>query len=69
MPIDMNGFDILKTSHYLDGHLDTNSSNKTVFINGSKRVLLPNGSIIKQVQILYTIFSHQVKIHKSRRLI
>ena len=66
----MNGFDILKTSHYLDGHLDTNSSNKTVFINGSKRVLLPNGSIIKQFQILYNSFKFNYKtLNKSRRLI
>ena len=51
MPIDMNGNDILKTSHYLHGYLITNLSDKTFIINGSKRVLLPSGSIIKQIQI------------------
>ena len=54
MPINMNGFDILKTSHYL--HLIINLSDKTFIINGSKRVLLPSGSIIKQIQILYNSF-------------
>ena len=56
MKIDMNGFDILKTSHYLPGYLITNLSDKTFIINGSKRVLLPCGSIIKQIQILYNYF-------------
>ena len=56
MPINMNGFDILKTSHYLHGYLITNLSDKTFIINGSKRVLLPRGSIIKQIQILYNSF-------------
>ena len=40
MPIDMNGNDILKTSHYLHGYLITNLSDKTFIINGGKRVLL-----------------------------
>ena len=56
MPIDMNGNDILKTSHYLHGYLITNLSDKTFIINGSKRVLLPSRSIIKQIQILYNSF-------------
>ena len=47
-PIDMNGNNILKTSHYLNGYLITNLSDKTFIINGRKRVLLPSGSIIKQ---------------------
>ena len=52
IPIDMNGNDILKTSHYLHGDLDTNAPDKTFTINGSKKVLLPSGSTIKQIQIL-----------------
>ena len=56
MPINMNGFDILKTSHYLHGYLIINLSDKTFIINGSKRVLLPSGSIIKEIQILYNSF-------------
>ena len=56
MPINMNGFDILKTSHSLHGYRITNLSDKTFVINGSKRVLLPNGSIIKQIQISYNSF-------------
>ena len=49
MPIDMNGNATLKKSHYLHGYLITNLSDKTFIINGSKRVLLPSGSIIKQI--------------------
>ena len=56
MPIDMNENDILKTSHYLHDYLITNLSDKTFIINGSKRVLLPSGSIIKQIQIIYNSF-------------
>ena len=56
IPIDMNGFDILKTSHYLHGYLITNLSDKTFIINGSKRVLLPSGSTIKQIKIIYNSF-------------
>ena len=56
MPINMNGFDILKTSHYLHGYLITNLFDKTIIINGSKRILLPSESIIKQIQILYNSF-------------
>ena len=44
MSIDMNGNDILKTSHYLHGYLITNLSDKTFTVNGSKRVLLPSSS-------------------------
>ena len=46
MPIDMNVFDILKTSHHLHDYLITNLSDKTYIINGGKRVLLPSGSKI-----------------------
>ena len=60
IPIDMNGNDILKlklkTPHYLRGDLNTNAQDKTFTINGSKKVLLPSGSIIKQIQILYNSF-------------
>ena len=56
IPLDMNGFDSLKTSHYLHGYLITNLSDKTFIINGRKRVLLPNNSIIKQIQIIYNSF-------------
>ena len=56
MPINMNGFDILKTSHYLHGYLITNLSDKTFIINGSKRIIIPSGSIIRQIQILYNSF-------------
>ena len=38
IPIDMNGFDILKTSHYLHGYIITNLSDQTFIINGSKRI-------------------------------
>ena len=73
MPIDMNGLDILKTSHYLNGYLNTNEQDKTFTINGSKRVLLPNGSIIKQIQIMYNSFKFNYKPltveNKSKRLI
>ena len=34
MPINTNGFDILKTSHYLHGYFITNASDKTFIING-----------------------------------
>ena len=61
MPIDMNGNDILNISHYLHGYLNTNSSDKTFTINGSKKVLLPSGSIIKQIQILYNSFKFNYK--------
>ena len=33
MPIDMNGLDILRTSHYLHGYLNTNAQDKTFSIN------------------------------------
>ena len=56
IPIDMNGNDILNTSHYLHGDLNTNAQDKTFTINGSKTVLLPSGSTIKQIQILYNSF-------------
>ena len=56
IPVDMNGNDILKTSHYLHGYLDTNAQDKTFTINGSKKVLIPSGSTIKQIQILYNSF-------------
>ena len=56
MPINMNGFDILKTSHYLRGYLNTNSSCKMFTVNGNQKVLLPIGSIVKQIQILYSSF-------------
>ena len=56
IPIEMNGFDILKTSHYLHDYLITNLSDKTFIMNGTKRVLLPSGSIIKQIQIIYNSF-------------
>ena len=36
MPIDMNGNDILKASHYLHGYLITNLSDKTFIINGKE---------------------------------
>ena len=62
MPINMNGFDILKTSHYLQGYFITNSSDKTFIINGNKNVLLPNGSIIKQIQILYNSLKFNYKL-------
>ena len=47
MSIDMNGFDILKTSHFLHSYLNTNSPEKTFIVNGNQNVLLPSGSIIK----------------------
>ena len=56
IPIDMNGNDILKTTHYLHGYLNTNTQDKTFTINGYKKILLPSLSIIKQVQILYNSF-------------
>ena len=56
IPIDMNAFDIFQSSDYLPGYLITNLSDKTFIINGSKRVLLPSGSIIKQIQIIYNSF-------------
>ena len=56
IPIDMNGNDILKTTHYLHGYLNTNTQGKTFTINGCKNILLPSLSIIKQVQILYNSF-------------
>ena len=31
----MNGFDTLKTSHYLHGYIVTNLSDKTFIVNGS----------------------------------
>ena len=62
MPINMNGFDILKTSHYLRGYLIINSSDKTFIINGNKKVLLSNGSIIKQIQIMYNSFKFNYKL-------
>ena len=62
IPIDMNGFDILKTSHYLHGYLITNLSDKTFIINGGKRVLLSNNSIIKQIQIIYNTFKFNYKL-------
>ena len=46
MPVDMNGFDILKTSNYLHGYLITNLSHKTFVINGSKGILLPSRSVL-----------------------
>ena len=62
IPIDMNGFDILKTSHYLHGYLITNLSDKTFIINGGKRVLLSNNSIIKQIQVMYNTFKFNYKL-------
>ena len=62
MPINMNGFDILKTSHYLHGYLITNASDKTFIINGNEKVLLPNGSINEQIQILYNSFKFNYKL-------
>ena len=61
VPIDMNGNDILKTPHYLHGDLNTNAQDKTFTINGSKKILIPSGSIIKQVQILYNSFKFNNK--------
>ena len=69
MPINMNGVDILKTSHYLHGYLITNLSHKTFIINGSKRVLLPSGSIIKQIQIIYNSFKSNYKKTKHSNLL
>ena len=46
MPVDMNGFDILKTSNYLHGYQITNLSDKTFVINGSKGILLPSRSLL-----------------------
>ena len=62
IPFNMNGFDILKTSHYLHGYIITNASDKTFVINGNKKVLLLNGSIIKQIQIMYNSFKFNYKI-------
>ena len=62
IPIDMNGFDILKTSHYLHSYLITNLSDKTFIINGHKRVLLSNNSIIKQIQIMFYTFKFNYKL-------
>ena len=62
MPIDMNGNDILKTSHYLHGYLITNLSNKTFIINGGKNVLLPSDSVIKQIQIMNNSFKFNYKL-------
>ena len=61
IPIDMNGNDILKTPHYLHGDLNTNAQDKTFTINGSKKILIPSGSIIKQIQILYNSFKFNNK--------
>ena len=61
VPINMNGNDILKTTHYLHGDLNTNAQDKTFTINGSKKILIPSGSIIKQIQILYNSFKFNNK--------
>ena len=37
VPINMNGNDILKPTHYLHGDLNTNAQDKTFTINGSKK--------------------------------
>ena len=37
MPLDMNGSDILKTSHYFHGYLMTNASDKTFIMNRNKK--------------------------------
>ena len=66
IPIDMNRFDILKTSHYLHGYLITNLSDKTFTINGGKRVLLSNNSIIKQIQIMYNTFKFNYKLLQTQ---
>ena len=56
MPIKTNGFDILKTLHYLQRYLNTYSPAKTFTINGSQKVLIENNSVIKQITILHNIF-------------
>ena len=56
MPINTNGFDILKTLHYLQRYLNTYSPAKTFTVNGSQKVLIENNSVIKQIKILYNSF-------------
>ena len=62
MPINMNGFDILKTLHYLHIYVITNEQNKHFIRNGSKKVLIPSGSLIKQIQIMYNTFKFDYKL-------
>ena len=56
MPINTNGFNILKTLHYLQRYLNTYSPAKTFTINCSQKGLIENNSVVKQIKILHNSF-------------